>query len=105
MAVLTDEPRTVLYLQSNSEIGDSDVSLLRMVESLDHSRFEPFVVLPSDGPLTGALRERGATVFVLRQMLKLTTRKGRLYYLRYLYDYPKAVRKIIGIIGGRAFRI
>ncbi|HLL77124.1 MAG TPA: glycosyltransferase family 4 protein [Pyrinomonadaceae bacterium] len=100
MSVPTDNRRRVLYLQSNSEIGGSDVCLLRMVEALDRSRFDPLVVLPSDGPLTGALRERGASLFILREMMKLTTRKGKLYYLRYLYNYPKAVGKILRIIRG-----
>ena len=65
----------VLYLQSNSEIGGSDVALLRLVESLDRTRFRPVIVLPSDGPLTKDFQRRGAKVVVVSEMLKLTTRK------------------------------
>ena len=88
----------VLYLQSNSEIGGSDVSLLRLVENLDTSRFRPVVVLPSRGPLTKAFEERGAKVVVMGGMLKLTTRKGPLYHLRYLANYPWAVARLVRLI-------
>lgn len=88
----------VLYLQSNSEIGGSDVSLLRIVEGLDRSRFRPVVVLPSHGPLTKPLEERGAKVVVVGAMLKLTTRKGPLYHVRFLANYPRAVARLARVI-------
>lgn len=88
----------VLYLQSNSEIGGSDVSLLRIVEGLDRSRFRPVVVLPSQGPLTKAFEERGAEVVVVGGMLKLTTRKGPLYHIRFLANYPAAVSHLARLI-------
>ena len=94
----SDASVSVLYLQSNSEIGGSDVCLLRMLENLDLDRFRPVVVLPSRGPLTKALEERGAKVVVMRGMLKLTTRKGRLYHLRYLANYPAAVARLVLLI-------
>ncbi|MFN2598916.1 MAG: glycosyltransferase [Pyrinomonadaceae bacterium] len=88
----------VLYLQSNSEIGGSDVSLLRIVENLDLSRFRPVVVLPSRGPLTKAFAERGAKVVVVGEMLKLTSRKGWLYHLRFIANYPGAVARLVRLI-------
>src|SRR4051794_2395387 len=88
----------VLYLQSNSEIGGSDVSLLRIIETLDRSRFRPVVVLPSSGPLVNAFAERGAKVVILDRMLKLTTRKGSPYYLRYLTNYATAVVLLVRLI-------
>ena len=88
----------VLYLQSNSEIGGSDVSLLRIVENLDPSRFRPVVVLPSRGPLTKAFEERRAKVVIMGAMLKLTTRKGSLYHLRFLANYPAAVARLVRLI-------
>ena len=88
----------VLYLQSTSEVGGSDVSLLRIVEGLDKNRFHPAVVLPADGPLVEKLRQQGCDVFIVEQMIKLTTRKGTFYWLRYFANYPKAVWKIRGLI-------
>ena len=88
----------MLYLQSNSEIGGSDISLLRIVDTLDLDRFEPVVVLPADGPLVTAFSERGAKVILMPRMLKLTTRRGRLYHLRFVVNYPLAVAKLVRIL-------
>jgi glycosyltransferase involved in cell wall biosynthesis len=88
----------ILYLQSNSEIGGSDVSLLRIVENLDRSRFHPVVVLPSNGPLVRAFEDRRAKVIIGSWMLKLTTRKGWLYYLQYLVNYPMAIVQLVRLI-------
>lgn len=98
-----DAPVNILYLQSNSEIGGSDICLLRMVEGLDQSRFRAVVALPSDGPLRKDLERCGARVVVLGRMLKLTTRKGRLYYLRFLANYPAAILQVVRLI--RAGRV
>ena len=98
LAMRGDALVRVLYLQSSSEIGGSDVSLLRIVENLDRSRFRPVVVLPSRGPLTKAFEERGAEVVIMGEMLKLTTRKGPLYHLRFLANYPAAVARLVRLI-------
>ncbi|MGH7771208.1 MAG: glycosyltransferase family 4 protein, partial [Candidatus Binatia bacterium] len=91
-------PHNVLYLQSTSEIGGSDISLLRLIEKLDKTRFRPHVVLPSDGPLVEALKMQQCKVSILKEMLKLTTRRGKLYFLRYILNYPRAAWKILRII-------
>lgn len=88
----------VLYLQSNSEIGGSDIALLRILENLDLGRFDPVVVVPSNGPLIAAFSEHGARVILMPRMLKVTTRKGRLYHLRFIVNYPWAVAKLVRIM-------
>lgn len=88
----------VLYLQSTSEIGGSDISLLRLVEKLDKKKFEPHVLLPAAGPLCGALEARGCKVHLMPAMLKLTTRKGPFYLAVYALNYLFAVWKIRGLI-------
>jgi glycosyltransferase involved in cell wall biosynthesis len=88
----------VLYVQSIAEIGGSDVALLRMVEGLDRSRYEPFVALPAEGPLTADLRRAGATVFLVPSMLRLTSTRGLRYLLRYVVTYPRAVARLAGIV-------
>lgn len=88
----------ILYLQSTSEIGGSDIALLRILEKLDRSRFEPTVLLPNDGPLVAAFRRLGCEVFLLPGMLPLTTRRGPLYLARYLFNYPLAVWRIARLI-------
>lgn len=100
LAMRGDALIRVLYLQSNSEIGGSDISLLRIIKNLDRARFRPIVVLPSQGPLAKEFDRRGAKVVIMGEMLKLTTRKGPLYHLRYLANYPLAVARIVRLIRG-----
>lgn len=88
----------ILYIQSTSEIGGSDIALLRLVEQLDKKRFEPVVMLPEFGPMGESLEKAGARVILVPAMLKLTSRKGAVYALRYLLNYPAAVAEIASII-------
>ena len=90
--------RKILFLQSTSEIGGTDVSLLRILEKLDRRRFQPVVVIPSEGPMLNALRAQDCRVIIVKEMLKLTTRKKMGYLLLYVLNYPVAVLKIAGII-------
>jgi glycosyltransferase involved in cell wall biosynthesis len=90
--------RNILYVQSSSEIGGSDVCLLRLVAGLDRTRFRAFVVLPKEGPLSGALRAAGATVVVEPAMHRLSTRLGAAHYVRYVLGYPRAVWRLTRLI-------
>ncbi len=51
-----NRPR-VLFLDHTAALGGGEIALLRLVETLDRRRYEPVVVLFSDGPLVGKLRE------------------------------------------------
>jgi heptosyltransferase-1 len=91
--------RKILYLQSTSEIGGTDISLLRTLETLDKSRFEAHVVIPKEGPFTDAYRTCGAKIHYLPAMKKLTSRKGPGYLLSYLTGYFPAVFQLKMLIG------
>lgn len=82
----------VLYLHTTSEIGGSAISLLRLVEGLDPSRYASIVVLPSDGPFVTRLRAAGARVEIMPELLTLTSRRGAGFLLRFVWNYPTAVR-------------
>src|SRR5438874_12182248 len=51
--------RRILILDHTATMGGGEIALLNLVTHLDPLRFDPMVVLCSDGPLTAALRERG----------------------------------------------
>ncbi len=87
----------ILYVQPTSEVGGSDICLLRMLRFLDQVRYEPFVLLPSDGPLVSLFREAGAKVFFLA-LRKLTSRRNTLYLLEYIFFFIPAVIGISRII-------
>lgn len=83
--------RTVLYLHTTSEVGGSDVSLTRLVEGLDPTRYRAIVVLPSEGPLIARLRAAGADVRVLTALWKLTSRRGWWYLVGFVLNFPRAL--------------
>src|SRR5690242_6861424 len=89
---------TVLFLHTTSEIGGSDVSLVRLVEGLDRSRYSSIVALPSDGPLVGRLTSAGARVEIMPVLLKLTSRRGAAYLIRFAANYPRAIRALVRLI-------
>jgi len=94
-------PRRILYLHTTSEVGGSDVSLLRLVEGLDRARFLPTVALPADGPLVGRLEAAGADVVILPAMKKLTRRRGAAYLAGFALNYPVAVARLVGLVRRR----
>lgn len=91
-----DRPR-ILYVQPNSEVGGSDLALLRMVQNLDQARCEPVVVLPRDGPMVAHLRAAGAEVHFM-PMMQLRTLPSPSYQLRYLTKFWPTVWRLRGLI-------
>lgn len=94
---MPSERRRILYVQPNSEVGGSDIALLRMVEALDPERFAPVVVLPAEGPLAPMLRAAGATVRLL-PMVQLRTLPSPVYQSRYLAYLLPTVRRLATLI-------
>lgn len=85
------ELRSILYLHTTSEVGGSDVSLVRLIEGLDRALYRAVVALPSDGPLVARLKAAGATVIILPAMMKLTSRRGWAYLAGYVLNFPRAL--------------
>ncbi|MDO9499283.1 glycosyltransferase family 4 protein [Falsiroseomonas sp.] len=94
---MTAERRRILYVQPNSEVGGSDIALLRTVEALDPDRFAPVVVLPAEGPLAPMLRAAGATVRLL-PMMQLRTLPSPAYQTRYLARIWPTVRRLAALM-------
>jgi len=93
-----DAPRNVLYLHTTSEVGGSDVSLVRLVEGLDRSRFRPIVALPSAGPLVARLEAAGCAVAIVPRMIKLTSRRGYGFLAGFALNYPVAVAALARLV-------
>lgn len=89
---------TILYLHTTSEIGGSDVSLVRLVEGLNRDRYSVIVALPSDGPLVPRLRAAGARVEIMPVLLKLTSRRGAAYLATFAVNYPRAIAALVQLI-------
>jgi glycosyltransferase involved in cell wall biosynthesis len=91
------EPRRILYLQPNNEVGGSDIALLRTIVELDRARYTPVVVLPNDGPMSEPLRQAGAELH-FTPMKQLRTLPSPSYQGRYLAAIVPTVRRLRALI-------
>lgn len=92
------DKKQILYLQSTSEIGGTDVTLLRTLRALDREKFQTHVILQKDGPLVESYRDAGARVHFVPAMKKLTSRKGIGYLFGFMFGYLPAVFEISNLI-------
>ena len=58
-------PSRSSIVDHTAKMGGGEIALLNLVSALDRTRFEPVVVLASDGPLVGRLRGAGVETHVL----------------------------------------
>jgi len=63
--VAAPKPRRIAYLDHTASMGGGEIALLNLVIHLDRSRYEPVVVLFSDGPLRSKLIEAGIETHLL----------------------------------------
>lgn len=90
--------KKILYLQSTSEVGGTDVTLLRTLDALNKTAYEPHVLIPKEGPFSEAYRHLGCKVHVMPSMRKMTKRRGIGYLFLYLAGYFPAVLGIAALI-------
>ena len=94
---MTGQRTRILYVQPNSEVGGSDLALLRLVAALDLAAYEPIVVLPKDGPMVRRLEAAGARVCFV-PMLQLRTLPSLSYQIRYLGSFWFTVARLARLI-------
>ncbi len=88
---------TVLFVQPTSEVGGSDLALLRLVTGLDKTKVRPVVALPGPGPLVSRIESHGGTV----RFVPMPPLRGNLNPWtqgRFLAGFPSAVRALRTII-------
>jgi len=64
--------RSILYVDHTAELGGAEVALIRLLAALDRTRFQPTVLLFSDGPLADRLREMAVEVQIVPLPSRLT---------------------------------
>ena len=52
-----DKPKKIVYLHASAELFGSDYVLLTLLKSLDRTHYDPYVILPFEGPLCGELKK------------------------------------------------
>ncbi len=89
--------KRILYVQPNSEIGGSDLCLVRLFRAIDQTKFEPIVLVPKDGPIVPLYKQAGAKV-IFTPMLQLRTLPSPIYQAKYLASFWLTVFRIRNII-------
>jgi glycosyltransferase involved in cell wall biosynthesis len=62
----------ILYVHNSADIYGASRSLVRLLRTLDRSRFEPLALLPAEGPLAEQLRAMAVPVTVFPQLSVIT---------------------------------
>ncbi|MHA7985500.1 glycosyltransferase [Rathayibacter sp. CAU 1779] len=62
----------VLLIDHTAALAGGEVAMMRLLNAVDRSRFEPMVLLMTDGPLVQRLRDEGVRVAVLPVSSELT---------------------------------
>ncbi len=85
----------ILYVHNGSDLYGASRSLLRLVTGLDRKRFDPYVLLPSDGPLAAALAEAAVPVLVMPSLSVVTRPVMRSWRLvPFLLRFPLSVLSV-----------
>ena len=90
--------RRILYIDHTARMSGGEIALLHLVQYLDRSRYEPVVVLSSDGPLREKLKASGIeTHLLLAEPSVLETRKDSLGLstLLRVRDLGRAIRHVL----------
>ncbi len=99
---MTGRPLRVVYVHPNSEIGGSDIALMRTLQALiGPAAVEATVILPGDGPLVSHLIKTGARVIFV-PMRQLRTLPSPAYQLGYAWRLLPTVGRIGREIAGIA---
>lgn len=61
----------ILFMHQASSVGGGSYCLLNIIKELDRARFEPVVVLQSNGPLADELQKLGVEVVLFPQMMAI----------------------------------
>lgn len=95
----------ILYLHAGSEMYGADKVLLELVSGLDKKRFHPIIILPSEGVLAVALRQRNIEVHIVSYPI-LRRKYFNLHgILKYTRGYFKATNQIYKIVKSRKINL
>ena len=90
--------KKILYLHTGAELYGADIVLLTLLKGLDKTKYEPFVVLPSDGPLVTELEANNIEVHIIEYPIlrrQYFTPKGLIYYAGSYFGSCKQILKLV----------
>ncbi|QEA52666.1 glycosyltransferase family 4 protein [Loigolactobacillus coryniformis] len=95
----------ILYLHAGSEMYGADKVLLELVSGLDKQKFHPIIILPSEGVLAVALRQRDIEVHIVSYPILRRKYFNLQGVLKYVNGYFKATNQIYKIVKNRKINL
>lgn len=92
----TASPRRILYVHNSADIYGASRSLLRLLQTLDRSKFDPIVLVPEAGPLTEAVAKLNIAVFNDPSLAVISRYTS--WTLELLNHFPLSVMHLLGLI-------
>lgn len=97
--------KKILYLHAGAELYGADIVLLELLKGINKKKYNPYVILPCDGPLVEKLVENNIQVEVVEYPILRRKYFNFIGIIRYLIDYIKYSRRIAKICKERGFDI
>lgn len=97
--------KKILYLHAGAELYGADIVLLELLKEIDKNKFDPYVILPNEGPLVEKLIENNIKVEVINYPILRRKYFNPIGIMRYFYDYIKFSNKLIKIAKDRRIDI
>lgn len=89
--------KNILFLHAGAEMYGADKVMLDLIKRLDKTKFQPLVILPTEGVLVDALKDEGVNVMVMPYPImrrKYFNLKG---VIQYGFNLIKYINKITSI--------
>lgn len=79
--------KKIVYIQPNGYFSGAAISLQYIINKLDKSKFEPFVIICSEGPLRGYFEKIGVRVFLAPYKTYTTTPSPPIFSFNSFYNF------------------
>lgn len=95
----------ILYLHTGAELYGADIVLLTLLQNIDREKYNPIVVLPSDGPLVRELKKINIEVCVVDYPIlrrQFFSPKG---IVKYFFEYFIKSREVLRVLNNKRIDI
>ena len=87
---MSEKKINILYINSTAKMSGAEFSLLSLLEGLERSKYQPFLLVPEKGPLSDKVKKLGMKIFIMPDMIKYG--EGH-----QLYKLPRIIKSLFNI--------
>ncbi|HFD2051435.1 glycosyltransferase family 4 protein [Clostridium perfringens] len=86
--------KNILYLHAGAELYGADIVLLELLKNINKNKYNPYVVLPCNGPLVDKLRQNNINVEIINYPILRRKYFNPIGMINYIKDYIKYSNKL-----------